>query len=93
MVVAMRRVHVEVSGRVQGVFVRASCAERARALGLGGWVRNAEDGRVQAEFEGDPDAIAAIVDWCREGPAFADVERVDVRERPPSGARDFRVTR
>jgi acylphosphatase len=90
---AMRRVHVEISGRVQGVFFRASCAERARALRLGGWVRNAEDGRVQAEFEGDPDSVATMIDWCREGPAYADVERVDVRDRPPSGVRDFRVTR
>jgi acylphosphatase len=56
-------------------------------------VRNAEDGRVQAEFEGDPDSVATMIDWCREGPAYADVERVDVRERPPSGVRDFRVTR
>ena len=71
-------------GRVQGVFFRASCVERARALGLGGWVRNTLDGGVEAEFEGESDAVDAIVAWCAEGPPFARVER----DRPAAGAAD-----
>ena len=89
----MRRVHVDVQGAVQGVFFRASCVERARALGVGGWVRNTLDGHVEAEFEGEPDAVAAIVEWCREGPPFARVEHVEVREAPPAGEWEFRVAR
>jgi acylphosphatase len=85
-------VHVEVSGRVQGVFYRATCAERARELGLGGWVRNGSHGGVEAEFEGDDKDVEAIVEWCRIGPPMARVDSVQVREEPPSGERQFRVT-
>jgi len=84
---------VLVTGRVQGVFYRASCVERARALGVGGWVRNTLDGNVEAEFEGTDDAIDAIVAWCREGPSYAVVDGVQVAERLPLGERDFRVAR
>lgn len=85
--------HVEVRGRVQGVFFRASCVERARALGVAGWVRNTLDGQVEAEFEGEPQAVATILEWCSEGPPFAVVDHVDVKEASPTGERDFRVTR
>jgi len=85
-------VHVEVRGRVQGVFFRASCVERARILDLGGWVRNTLDGHVEAEFEGDPGSVAAMLDWCAGGPPLATVDRLDVREVSPLGEREFRVT-
>lgn len=89
----MRRVRVNISGRVQGVFFRATCAERARALGLRGWVRNAADGRVEAAFEGPRDAVEAILAWCRHGPPGAGVEAVEVHDEPPTGEAAFRVTR
>ena len=89
----MRRVHVVVRGRVQGVFFRASCAERARALGLAGWVRNTVDGRVEAVFEGDADAVAAMLAWCAHGPPHAVVEQVEVEDAVPTGEAGFRVTR
>lgn len=89
----MRRVHVEVSGRVQGVFYRATCVERARELGLGGWVRNDSHGGVQAEFEGDDAAVDTIIDWCRLGPPTARVDGVQVRDEPLTGERTFVVTR
>ena len=89
----MRRVHVQVRGRVQGVFFRASCVERARAVGVAGWVRNTLDGDVEAEFEGDADAVAAMIAWCREGPASAVVDHVDVRDAAPIGEESFRVAR
>jgi hypothetical protein len=57
------RVRVLVSGRVQGVFFRASCAEEARRLGVGGWVRNRPDGRVEAVFEGDQSQVSEMVEW------------------------------
>lgn len=89
----MRRVSVSIEGRVQGVFYRAMCAERARSLGLAGWVRNALDGRVEAEFEGEPAGVRAMLDWCREGPPNAHVESVHIREGSPTGETEFRVTR
>ena len=89
----MRRVHVSIEGRVQGVFFRASCVERARELGLAGWVRNALDGRVEAEFEGEAEAIERMLTWCREGPPHAHVDRLDVREDTLTGEEGFRVTR
>jgi acylphosphatase len=89
----MRRVHVEVSGRVQGVFYRATCAERARELGLGGWVRNGFGGIVEAEFEGDEQGVETMVAWCRIGPATARVDSVQVSDVPLMGERAFRVTR
>jgi acylphosphatase len=84
-------VDVTVTGQVQGVFFRARTREQAGRLGVTGWVRNDPDGSVAAHFEGDQDAVEAIVEWCREGPPRARVERVDVREAEPTGARDFDV--
>jgi acylphosphatase len=89
----MRRVHVSIEGRVQGVFFRATCIERARELGLGGWVRNTPDGRVEAAFEGAPEAVEQILAWCREGPPMANVDHVDLREDEPTGETEFRATR
>jgi acylphosphatase len=87
-----RRAHVVVTGRVQGVFFRASCVREASARGLAGWVRNRRDGSLEAAFEGDPDAVAALVRWCRAGPPGASVDDVDVRDEAPTGERGFRVT-
>jgi acylphosphatase len=78
---------------VQGVFYRASCAREAERAGVAGWVKNLPDGRVEAVFEGDPDQVAKMIDWCRRGPAGAHVTAVDVAEEPPTGERGFRVAR
>jgi acylphosphatase len=72
------RVHVVVSGRVQGVAFRAYTVDEARRLGLSGWVRNLPDGRVEAEAEGTKEAVEALVAWCRHGPTAARVESVQV---------------
>ncbi len=90
---AVRRVHVEVSGRVQGVFYRASCVERARSFGVAGWIRNALDGRVEAEFEGPESAVQAMIEWCESGPPSARVEGITVRDDSPIGDSGFRVIR
>lgn len=87
----MRRVHVLISGRVQGVFYRASCAERAHALGLSGWIRNLPDGRVEAEFEGKGPSVSSILDWCRQGPSMAVVDGVEDEERPLEGGSGFHL--
>lgn len=82
-----------VSGQVQGVFFRAECASRARERGLGGFVRNLQDGRVEAVFEGDPAEVDAMVEWCHTGPRWAHVANVEVIEEEPKGDIQFRVTR
>jgi acylphosphatase len=85
------RVRVLVSGRVQGVFFRSSCAERARRLGLGGWVRNLPDGRVEAAFEGHPPAVEQMVAWCRHGPPGALVDSVETEHQEPAGTGSFAI--
>jgi acylphosphatase len=87
----MRRVRVVVQGRVQGVFFRASCASEARARGLGGWVRNLPDGRLEAAFEGPDADVETMVDWCRRGPPGARVDDVEVTDETPVGDIWFRV--
>ncbi len=79
------RVHVAVSGRVQGVSFRDATRQEAERLGLSGWVRNTEDGNVEAVFEGDPDAVNQMVEWCKSGPSSADVEDVSTEKETPSG--------
>ena len=86
------RRHVIVSGRVQGVFFRDSTQREARRLGVDGWVRNLEDGTVEAVFEGRPSAVEALLDFCRRGPERARVDRLDVdAARPPEGLAGFEV--
>ncbi len=85
------RVHVEVTGRVQGVFFRDSCRQEARRLGVGGWVRNTAAGSVEGEFEGDDAAVGTLVDWCRTGPPSAQVSGVAVSPITPAGETRFEV--
>lgn len=90
----MTRMHVFVSGKVQGVWFRESTRKEAERLGIGGWVRNLPDGRVEAVFEGHGAAMAAMVEWCRHGPPAARVEHVEARTEPAGAALEgFRVLR
>jgi acylphosphatase len=88
--VPVRR-RVVVSGRVQGVFFRDSCRARAQKAGLSGWVRNVDDGTVEACFEGDAEAVDELVAWCRSGPDSAHVRDVDVIDEEPRGEEGFGV--
>jgi acylphosphatase len=76
---AAKRLQIVVSGRVQGVWFRAATRERALRLGLHGWVRNTPDGRVEALFEGEEQALARMLEWCRVGPPGARVDGADAR--------------
>ena len=84
-------VDVTVTGRVQGVSFRFYTEDEATRLGVAGWVSNEPDGTVAGHFEGDEEAIDALVDWCRSGPRLARVERVDVRPGDDEGATSFHV--
>ncbi|MHB8669181.1 MAG: acylphosphatase [Acidimicrobiales bacterium] len=77
------RRRVVVSGRVQGVFFRETCRREAEHLGLAGSVMNRRDGKVEAVFEGEEEAVDAAVAWCRRGPGRAQVSGVDVTEESP----------
>jgi acylphosphatase len=72
------RVHVFVSGRVQGVFFRSNTKSKAEELCLTGWVRNLADSRVEAVFEGEEGNVEKMLQWCRKGPEYARVEDVEV---------------
>lgn len=85
------RAHVSVSGRVQGVFFRQETRRAASRAGVGGWVRNLPDGRVEAVFEGPRPAVESLVEWCRVGPPAAQVAGVDVRWEDPASEGRFRV--
>ena len=85
------RARVVIHGRVQGVFFRAETRDRARSLGLDGWVRNTGEGSVEAVFEGDRDRIESMLVWCRRGPSLAQVDTVDVDWETPAGERGFAV--
>ena len=84
---------VTVRGRVQGVFFRQTCVLQARTHGVTGWVRNDPDGTVTAHLEGPPDAVEAMVAWCRTGPRAAQVDGVEVTEVAPQQMEEFGVRR
>ncbi len=85
------RRRVVAHGRVQGVFFRDTTRREAGGRGVAGWVTNGGDGSVEAVFEGDPEAVEALVSFCRAGPGSASVERLDVSEEEPEGLEDFEV--
>ena len=88
----LSRRRLVLSGRVQGVFFRAACKTEADQLGLAGWARNLDDGRVEVVAEGDPAAIEALVRWCHHGPSHARVTAVTATTEAPEGSVGF-VTR
>ncbi len=82
---AKARVHIFVSGRVQGVFFRQKTKQQAERLSVTGWVRNLPDGRVEAVFEGDEKAVKTLEEWCHHGPSSAIVTNVDPKWEPYRG--------
>jgi acylphosphatase len=86
-----RAVTVKVTGRVQGVSFRWYAQQEAERLGVGGWVRNEPDGSVGGHFEGDDQAVEAMVEWCRHGPSYAAVRNVAVTETQPTGTDTFDI--
>jgi acylphosphatase len=87
----LRRVRVVVRGFVQAVGFRATALSRARSLDVAGWVRNNADGTVEAELEGPPTRVEALVEWFRRGPHGARVDAIKVERLEPTGERDFSI--
>jgi acylphosphatase len=88
-----KRVRIFVTGRVQGVFFRASTVDQAAALGVHGFVRNRIDGRVEIVAEGTPTALASLATWAQKGPPGARVDDIQVKEEAPRGERGFAIRR
>ncbi len=82
---------VVVHGRVQGVFFRDSTRKEAVRRGVAGWVHNRSDGAVEAVFDGERDAVAALVEFCRDGPRGASVTNVEVSREEPEEISGFKV--
>lgn len=90
----MNRVHLIVSGVVQGVGFRYHTRQEATQYGLTGYVRNLPDGTVEVVAEGEPAGINQLLDWAKRGPAAAQVKSVDITYHSPNGEfRDFSIRR
>lgn len=89
----MATVHLWITGKVQGVFYRATAAAKARELQLNGWIRNTADNAVEATVSGSDEAVEAFVAWCRKGPKEARVEDVLITPKPDDGFAGFKVFR
>jgi len=77
------RAHLKIRGRVQGVYYRASMVREAQNLGLTGWVRNCDDGSVEAVTEGARADVESLIAWSHQGPAGARVDKIDVHWEAP----------
>lgn len=87
------RAHAFVSGQVQGVGFRASTRREAARQDVAGWVKNRQDGRVEAVFEGERSAVEQMVTWCESGPTTARVEDVSIEWEDPTGQTGFEIRR
>jgi len=85
------RRRIVVSGQVQGVSFRDETRRQAEDAGVAGWVRNLDDGRVEAVLEGPGEAIERVVAFCRSGPSGAQVDDVSETDEPPEGLSGFDV--
>lgn len=89
----MKAVTIRVSGKVQGVFFRASTKAEADRLNIRGMVRNEPDGSVYIEAEGEEKKLNLFIEWCRKGPPQAIVKFCDIKESVPKGEAEFRIAR
>jgi len=81
--------HVIISGRVQGVFFRASTKQKAEQLGITGWVRNTSDGKVEAIFQGGENKVKEMIDWCYHGPPLSRIDNIEIEDISYNNKYDF----
>jgi acylphosphatase len=89
----LQHLNIRVTGKVQGVYFRVHTCDKARALGLKGFVRNEADGSVYLEAEGPADRLEQLVNWCKQGPPRAVVQRVDISPSEIRKFQDFLIER
>jgi acylphosphatase len=89
----VKAVHLKIYGVVQGVFFRQHTMEKARELGISGWVRNCADGTVEAEAQGKEDALMKFIEWCHDGPQRAEVDKIDVTPTTLKNFSSFQIKR
>ena len=86
------RVHIFISGRVQGVFFRSRTTIKANKIGVAGWVKNLPDGRVEAVFEGDKETVEEMISFCKKGPPRTLVKNTEIRQEACTGKyKDFTI--
>ncbi|HEV8515634.1 MAG TPA: acylphosphatase [Cyclobacteriaceae bacterium] len=89
----VKHLNIRVSGKVQGVFFRASTKEQADQLGVNGFVRNEPNGDVYIEVEGNEEKSKLFSDWCKRGPNSARVDSFKVEEADLKNFVSFEVRR
>ena len=89
----MKTHKIQVTGKVQGVYFRASTKQKALNLGLNGYVKNNKDGSVIMEIEGNDSAVSEMINWCKQGPALARVSQVNVEPTKTQNYKQFRIMR
>jgi acylphosphatase len=89
----IRHISISVKGKVQGVFFRASTQEKAKEIGIKGFVRNELDGSVYVESEGSEAQLSEFITWCKHGPKMASVESCLVKEGNVVGFIEFVIQR
>lgn len=87
----MRSLHIYVSGFVQGVFFRHNAEKKAEEIGIRGYVRNLDDGRVEIMAEGEEENIETFVEWLRKGPRNANVKNLDIEEKKEEEFKNFKI--
>jgi len=84
-----KRIHIIVSGRVQGVFYRLSAKRQAKILNLTGWIKNKENGKVEIIAEGEEENLRKLILWCRRGPLIARVEDIKTEWKEYKGEFEY----
>ena len=87
----MKRIKILINGMVTGVFFRKFICDHATSLGLSGYVRNTEDGGVEAVFEGDEDKINKMIEICKKGPKYSQIKNMQIKPETFQGFKDFKV--
>ena len=87
----IKHLRISVSGKVQNVGFRFHTRKTAQDMGIHGYVSNLPDGSVLIRAEGEEDNLDRFVEWCRQGPSWAEVTRLEVNEEPPEGLKDFQI--
>ncbi len=89
----IKHYNITVSGKVQGVFFRASAKKKAEEIGLSGFVKNKNNDQVYIEIEGEETLVNKFIDWCYIGPANSQVEKIEKTESPLKNFFDFDIIR